>query len=195
MMNARRRTPQKREAGYSLPELLTVVAIIGVLALVTVPSFINFFQSNKVKATMRNFTTDVRKMRALAISQNLETKLSYATGANARTYTLYVGNSAMGAPAAQTWTRLDQTNPKLGVGTKSLDTIVNFPANSGSTPQTFDDIDNSGDLDVVFYPDGRVLMPTANKTVGSITIQTPLTKVSVPKYQIDVSAVGRVLAH
>jgi prepilin-type N-terminal cleavage/methylation domain-containing protein len=194
-MNARCHVARRREAGYSLPELLTVIAIIGVLALVTVPSFINFFQSSKVKTTMRNFTTDLRKMRALAISQNLETKLSYATGANARTYTLYVGNSAMGTPSAQAWTRLDLTTPKLGAGTKTLDTVVNFPANSGSTPQTFDDIDNSGDIDVVFYPDGRVLMPAASKILGTITIQTPLTKVTVPKYQIDISPAGRVLAH
>ncbi|HEX9407409.1 MAG TPA: prepilin-type N-terminal cleavage/methylation domain-containing protein, partial [Thermoanaerobaculia bacterium] len=60
---------KRSQSGYSLAEMLTVVAIVGMLALVMVPNFITFFQSNKMKSSMRNFTTDLRSARALAISQ------------------------------------------------------------------------------------------------------------------------------
>ena len=70
----------RRQAGYSLPEMLTVVAIIGVLALVTVPAFINFYQAGKMRASMRNFTTDLRGMRQMAITKGVQTQLSYGTG-------------------------------------------------------------------------------------------------------------------
>ena len=43
--------------GYSLMELLTVTAIIGVMSLVTVPAFIKFYWSNKMKASLRQFTS------------------------------------------------------------------------------------------------------------------------------------------
>ena len=67
----------RRQAGYSLPEMLTVVAIIGVLALVTVPAFINFYQAGKMRASMRNFTTDLRSIRQRAITRGHQTILTY----------------------------------------------------------------------------------------------------------------------
>ncbi len=182
------------QAGYSLPEMITVVAIIGVLALVTIPSFMTYYQSSKVKASMRNLTTDLRKMRALAITRGVQTRLSYATGGSARKYKLYYGSS--GSPTAtQTWKLLSVGN--MGADTKTLDSIVNFPANSVTTPQTFTDVDGDGQIDVIFLPSGGVSIPTANPALqfGSITIKTPLNKVSVQQYQIDISPVGRVLAH
>ncbi|SRR5258708_6887249 len=193
-MNDPRRVRPGGQKGYSLPELITVVAIIGVLSLVTIPAFMSYYQSSKVKLSMRNLATDLRKMRGLAITRGVQTKLSYNTGSNARTYQLYYGSS--GNPTVtQTWKLLSAGN--MGADTKSLDSIVNFPANSPTTLQTFTDVDGDGQLDVIFLPSGGVVLPTTNPALqfGSITIKTPLTKVTVQQYQIDISPVGRVLAH
>jgi prepilin-type N-terminal cleavage/methylation domain-containing protein len=188
------------EAGYSLAEMLTVIAIIGALSLVLVPQFMNFMSSNKVKTGMRVFTTDVRKMRALAISRGVQTKLSYTTGGSARTYTLWMGNSAWGTMATQVWTPLSGL---YGTGTKTLDNVLNFPADAGPTPQWFVDEDPAtspnGDLDIIFFPDGRVKMPVDPNTgttrqYGAVTIKTPLSKVYKTTYEIDISPVGRVEA-
>lgn len=188
------RRSSSSEAGYSLPEMLTVVAIIGVLSLVIVPQFVTMYQSARVKSNMRNFTTDLRKMRSLAAERGVQTKLSYSTGATARTYTMYYGSAAIGT--TQTWTPLG----KGGLATKSLDSVINFPADSASTPQTFSDVNGDGTLDVIFLPNGGCSMPKdpldATKTLGfgSITIKTALKKVTVQQYQIDINPVGRVLA-
>lgn len=183
-MNRQRRS----EAGYSLPEMLTVVALIGVLALVAVPAFLTFYQSNKVKSSVRNFTDDIRGVRQLAISTDREAKLSFKTGATGtRAYSITQGDKAYNAT---TWTPV----PNRPV-TKYLDDVVYFPSNSNATPQTFTDLDSDNDLDIVCYPDGHVTMPTDQNgnvlTSAVITIQTDQ-KVYQPKWTINVSPTGRV---
>jgi len=176
-----------RQAGYSLTEMLTVVAIVGLLALVTVPSFITFYQSNKVKTSVRNFVTDLRACRQLAISTGKQTKLGYNTGpTGTRSYTLYQGDSAFGLVQGATWKVLPNNR-----GVKFLDDVIYFPAKTNASPQDFTDYDQDGDLDLVFYPDGAVKMPPASLSAAAVTIQTDQ---NVPKrqYQIILSPSGKV---
>ncbi len=181
-----------QQAGYSLVELLTVVAIVGILALVTVPNFITFLQSNKMKVAMRNFTSDIRTMRQMSITQGVQTRITYTPAATntpaSRAYDFWQGNSAFNST---TWTPLTQQNLALRAlakgYTRHVEDIAYFP-NSG---QTFDAV--SGVYSVVFFPDGHVGMP-AGATTAAVTLKTDL---NVPKaqYQIDVSPSGRVYAH
>lgn len=205
----------RSEAGYSLAEMLTVVAIIGVLSLVMVPNFIGYYQSNKMKTSMRDLTTDLRTVRQLAITQGKQAALVYDTGNGQRSYNYYLGDKAFGST---TW------RPQTGRGalrpTRFLDDIAFFPNDTGSpkTTQTFaQDLLNcdptqawapncatgvglggtanaDSTYDVVFYPDGRVQLP-ANSTAGTITIQTTLTKLPKSKYTITISPSGRVIAN
>lgn len=187
---------KSRQAGYSLVEMLTVVAIVGILALVTVPAFMNFRTSNKVKTSVRNFTTDVRRVRQLAITNGVQSKLSFATGTSgrARSYDFYLGDRAVGTPA---WTALTTRPPGLSGRygyTRQLEDIVYFPVAAGPTPQTFTDIDSDGTLDVVFFPDGRVQMP-ANQTTATITLMTDAKGVSQSVFQVDVTPSGALKVH
>jgi len=95
------------QAGYSLAELLTVVAIVGILALVTVPNFMTYMQSNKMKVALRNFTSDMRTMRQMSISQGLQTRITFTPGATntpaSRAYDFWLGNSNFNST---TWTPL-----------------------------------------------------------------------------------------
>ena len=185
------------QTGYSLTEMLVVIAIIGMLALVMVPNFVGYYQSNKMKTSMRNFTTDLRSCRQLAIVQGKQVVLSFTTGAGQRSYDWYLGDKAYNSV---NWK--PQTGPGNPKPTGYLDPIVYFPANSAQTPQTFTDVlactsncvaGTDGRLDVVFYPDGHVDMPTG-LTTGTITIKTDLNKIPKPMYAITISPSGRVLA-
>lgn len=60
---------KRRSRGFSLIEILTVLAIIGVLSLVTVPLFMNYQRRNQVRSALREFTTTLRKARSEAIGQ------------------------------------------------------------------------------------------------------------------------------
>ena len=193
---------ERREAGYSLAEMLTVVAMIGVLALVMVPSFITFFQSNKMKSSMRNLTSDLRSARQLSITRGQQVLFTYGTGNTQRSYNWYLGNKSL---ASDTWTPL--TGPGKLIATRTLDNVVYFP----TTGQTFtDDYDcvtsapncvpnppvgtgvPDGVIDVVFFPDGHVQLPTG-ATSGTIVIQTDM-KIPKQQYNITISPSGRVLA-
>ena len=180
------------QTGFSLVEMLTVVAVIGILALVTVPNFVSYFQSNKMKATMRSFTSDLRTMRQLSISQGVQTRITFTPAVTnspaARAYDFWQGNSASNST---TWTQLTQSDPTkktLPMGfSRHLEDIAYFP----KTGQTFDAV--NGVYSVVFYPDGRVGMP-GTATTGSVVLKTDL-KVPKALYTIDVSPSGRVFAH
>jgi prepilin-type N-terminal cleavage/methylation domain-containing protein len=194
----------RSQAGYSLPEMLTVVAIIGVFALVMIPNFISFYQSNKMKSSMRNFTSDLRSVRQLSITQGRQAMLTYGTGTAARTYNWWLGDKPFNST---TWT--PQTGPGRVRATKEMDSIAYFPANGASTPQTFTDewdcssgtncVQSSpgtatpdGVIEVMFFPDGRVKLPSG-ATSATITIKTDQ-NVPKPQYAITVSPSGRVLA-
>jgi len=50
---------KRSEYGYSLTELLVVVAIVGVLSLISVPAFINFKNQNTFRADLTAFSNDL----------------------------------------------------------------------------------------------------------------------------------------
>ena len=190
---------RNRESGYSLAEMLTVVAIIGVLALVMVPNFMSFYQSNKMKSSMRNFTSDLRSVRQLAISQGKQAMLVYPTGSTARTYDIWLGDKAFNS---LNWTPQTGSKANPWRPTKTLDNIVYFPTGAGV--QTFTDaLDCSsgtncttgtdGLIEVIFFPDGRVQLPSG-ATSGTITLKTDLDRIPKPVYTITVSPTGRVQA-
>jgi prepilin-type N-terminal cleavage/methylation domain-containing protein len=183
----RRRTGQR---GYSLLELLTVVAIIGVMALVTIPAFVSMRNSSRMKSAMRSFTTDLRSARQLAIARGLQVKVSFDTGAGVRQYDYFQGNSAYSTVPDASWTAI--TGAGSSKPSKQLDTIVYFPDDSASTPQTFTDTNGTADgtLDVIFFPDGRAQIP-ANATSGTITIKTDM-KIPKSQYAVQISPSGRV---
>ncbi|HYH08669.1 MAG TPA: GspH/FimT family pseudopilin [Thermoanaerobaculia bacterium] len=68
------------QRGYSLTELLTVVAMIGVLSLFSVPAFMNFYRATKMRTAMRTFGTDVRAARQRAVTQHRRVAVTVATG-------------------------------------------------------------------------------------------------------------------
>jgi len=185
-------TRKSCQTGFSLVEMLTVVAIIGIMALITVPNFITFYKSNKMKVAMRNFTSDLRTMRQMSISQGVQTRITFTPAAtnspSSRAYDFWLGNRNFNTT---TWTPLTQSDPTqkaLSKGyTRHVEDIIYFP-NSG---QTFPAV--GGVYSIVFYPDGHVGMP-ALATTASVVIKTDM-KIPKPLYTIDVSPSGRVFAH
>jgi len=194
------RPPNRNSRGYSLVELLTVMAIIGVLSLITVPSFISFQRAGKMKSALRGFTMDLRTMRQRAITQNVRTRLEIipqATESTAsRTYRMYQSNDN-----GVTWTPMgirggfgSNVTSVVGEGTgnrKELEKSVFF-----ETGGTFTDTDSNGQVDVTFLPNGTVVMPVvsgATQTQGTIMLRT-LWNVTNNRYSIAITPSGQVHA-
>jgi len=180
------------QAGYSLVELLTVVTIVGILALVTVPNFMTYMQTNKMKVAVRNFTSDMRTMRQMSIAQGLQTRITFTPGATntvtSRSYDFWLGNSNFNSTVWTPLTQQDPTKKALSKGyTRRTEDIAYFP----TAGQTFDSV--AGVYSIVFFPDGHVGLP-ANTTTAAVMLKTNL-KLPQSLYQIDVSPSGRVYAH
>jgi type IV fimbrial biogenesis protein FimT len=162
------RAPTRKNRGYSLIELLVVMAIIGVLSLITVPSFVSFQRAGKMKTALRNFTMDVRGLRQKAITQNVWARVTITPAATetaaSRTYT-FTQSSDNGT----TWTALSMrggyggvTNKVIGQGggnIKELEKAVYFSSTTFPGGQ------------IIFRPDGTVNVP-AGSTSASVVLRT-----------------------
>ena len=59
-----------REAGFSITELVVVIAVIGVLSAMTVPFFVRYYQAAAARADVQQVITLFNQARGLAVRQN-----------------------------------------------------------------------------------------------------------------------------
>lgn len=148
--------PAGRQRGYTLIEALVAIAIIGMISLVAVPNFIVYYRSGRIKASLREFTTQIRSARQIAVSEQGCSMISFLPGTTtdaSRTYTIYRG--AYSAGACSGWSEID---------TKILQESVYF-----RTTEFEDDVDEpsgAGLMDIVFKPNGTTVTdPTEARDV------------------------------
>lgn len=58
----------RRAGGYSLSELLVVIALLGIFTLFAGPALADAYKSYKVRAAANNLTNDIRAQRYLAVT-------------------------------------------------------------------------------------------------------------------------------
>jgi prepilin-type N-terminal cleavage/methylation domain-containing protein len=148
------------QRGYSLVEMLVVVAMIGIFSLVTVPQFMTFYRQAKIRASIRQFNGHLRGARQLAITKNVQAAISFAPGANPGggflpgQYGIYQRNvDTSTTPDTITWVLVGQL--------KRLEEPVYFLASDFDTDDTTADVLH----DVIFMPNGTVPnLPGAGET-------------------------------
>lgn len=127
-MNAKKEAWRSgREEGFSLPELLTVIALMALLILFGGPALADGFRAYKVRSAADILATDMRAMRYSAVGQRTPRTMTLntqgSTPANQYTYT-----NARG----ETITR--QVESGVNIESSSA-TTINFNIN-GSTGST-----------------------------------------------------------
>ena len=68
-------TTKKHKTGFTLLELLVVMTIIAIVTAASLPSFLKFTKTSRLRAAARNLTTALRTARRYAITK----RTSYAT--------------------------------------------------------------------------------------------------------------------
>lgn len=142
----------QRQRGYSITEMLTVVAIIGIVSLVLVPNFMSMYRAGKMKTATRNFIGRVRKVQQQAVTENHRMRICFIP--TAKTYTVWteVTNQTTGV---KTWRQVGQPVNLEESGAANKSGVISF----GTTG--FADVDSDSINDVVFNPNGTVDQPTS----------------------------------
>lgn len=172
---------RRSSRGYSLVEILVVIAIIGILSLVTVPMFMNFQRRNAVRSALRSFTSDVRSCRQYAITRNAYVRLQFV---NDRDYSLQQSRDF-----GTTWSDLNLGTAGAGTNTKTLPETMRFSAN------TYNDSDTPADKlkDIDFRPNGTAgdFASDGTATAGTITIRTDWQDI-INQIVVDISTTGQI---
>ena len=188
-INGRRFTDQ---SGYSLPEMLIVLAIIGIVSLVTVPAFINLQRSGKIKTSVREFNTSLRAARQRAVTTNMQTKVGFETGSRAkittclnipapcqRRYTLYERPNPTSTVPNPPWTRVDSA-----ARPRQTDEIVYFDDSS-----TMDDVEPDDERDIIFRSNGTVLFTPNTVTERTIVLRA-MADIPLNQYTVTLRTTG-----
>lgn len=163
------------ESGYSLAEMLVVIAIIGIMTLISVPYFMSYYRTAKLKSSMRQVTSDFRSTRQRAVTKNEMTKLTVNIGVNPGTYTTWESTDGkLVTDPGKTWTQVGQ---QFRVQAPCFFSDSNIKDGTG----TF--------ADFVFFNDG-----SANVTVSPAATAILKTTDQIPtsQYTISVFTTGKV---
>lgn len=71
---------RQKNAGYTLLEIMIVVAIVGILAAVAVPSYQDIIERNRLKQVVEGLKSDMQFARTEAIKQSIDIIVSRTTG-------------------------------------------------------------------------------------------------------------------
>jgi prepilin-type N-terminal cleavage/methylation domain-containing protein len=176
---------KRKSSGFSLIELLVVVAIIGVLSLISVPAFMNFRRSNDFKTGMRNFATDLRNARASAIANSFDVRCDVQIGSiTLKQYKFYSSRDN-----GTTWTPLQLRGTGGAAGNMKQFAFSVWADSSTGLP----DADGNGNPDIVFHPNGAMTL-AGGSTAATIVLATDWKKINFDRYTINLSPSGQFKA-
>ncbi len=133
-VNGRRRV----ERGFSLIELTVTMAVIGLMAMIGLPTMQEWLERYRVRTAAQEIAAAIQLQRMRAVSQNTDFSIDFDVGAG--TYALY-----QGSPSCGTLLDPQARNLPMGVVYSGEDDPVDMP-----------------DDELVFHSDGSLNDSTAN---------------------------------
>ncbi len=121
----------KPESGFTLVEILTVIAIIGIVVVQAVPMVSTWLDKNRLDGIARRITNDLHYCRQHAISENKYYVVDF-TGSDPITYSVKSGDVLGTYPTTIKSETLDDSK-KFVTFTNSSDPVFNYRGMSITT--------------------------------------------------------------
>jgi prepilin-type N-terminal cleavage/methylation domain-containing protein len=142
----------KNVRGYSLAELLTVVAIVGVVTLVTIPAFLQLMPQYRIRSASTELSAALRMTRQDAIGTRRQWRVTI-DGAGKRYAISMLTTPGSDMKVSTNWTHIGENNRPVPSGApwwKQLSSDIQLSTTG------FNDIDCANGADVIFQRDGTI---------------------------------------
>lgn len=156
----------KRSAGYSLVEVLVVIALIGIVTVAGVPAFLQYTRANAIRSAARQVIGDIRAVRQKAVTEMGRGRLEFSVGAS--TYQGYVSRDG-----GTTWSPVWPTPRQMDKGTYFQNTT--FVDEGGTTAP-----------DVAFLQSGMA------SRAGTLELHIGYKDVPLNHYAISLTVAGQL---
>jgi prepilin-type N-terminal cleavage/methylation domain-containing protein len=125
--------PKEPARGFTLIELMVVVALIAVLVMLSAPSFKRFIDTQRLRSVNAALITDLQFARSEAASRNTLMRIKFdGTNATMTCYTILVGDDSFcdctGTPGATVCTGAVQTEIRTVQILRSTGITLSLPA-------------------------------------------------------------------
>jgi len=87
----------KKNSGFTLLELMIVIAIIGITSAIAVPNFISWLPKNRMKSAARDIYSTIQSARIRAVKEGRRVVVDFNTGTGAAgTYNVFIDDGRGG---------------------------------------------------------------------------------------------------
>lgn len=174
--------------GYSLSELLTIVAMLGVITLVTVPALMQIMPQYRIRGAASETAANIRQIRQRAMTTRTTHRISFDPVNERYSYSMLTAQTADPNLAAS-WDPLTSDARREAEDTEWI-TVSSVDLRTNTT-NAFNDVvqPNDSKVDLIFLRDGSVSSEPHNggSSPGDDLTFTP-TKPSIV-FAVDSSAV------
>ena len=70
----------RKDSGFTLIELIVIIAIVAVFAAIAVPNFLSYMPKHRLNGAARQVMGDLMAARMKAVSQNCDVAVTFASG-------------------------------------------------------------------------------------------------------------------
>lgn len=147
------------EGGFTLAELIVLIAVIGILSIMAIPSFLSYYQAATLKSAAQQFAGLINRAREIAIKENgnvcvrLSSPTQMVYRLNNCTGTAWVGTGTDAAGNINLPPRISATAP----GNPPVFNYVGSALPAGTF--TLTNIETGATLTVSVAASGRVTIP------------------------------------